>query len=108
VLNPREKDLAELYEKQFVNMAVEPVAIETLLAARRHLVREVHARIDTRVKRFLLSAQRGEPDWPLLGLDNIEHLPAIKWKMLNVTRMSPELFAEELATLEEVLEKIGT
>lgn len=108
VINPREKDVTDLYEKQFVNMAVEPVSIESLLTARRRLVHEIHSRIDARIKRFLLSAQRGEPDWPLLGLDNVEHLPAIKWKLLNVKRMSQELFAEELTTLERILENIGT
>ena len=108
VIDPREKDVADLYEKQFVDMAVEPVSIEVLLEARRSLVREIHARIDARIRQFLLSAQRGEPEWSLLGLDGIDQLPAIKWKLLNVKRMPQELFVEELATLERVLENIGT
>lgn len=108
VIDPREKDVADLYEKQFVDMAVEPVSMDVLLEARRSLVREIHARIDARIRQFLLSAQRGAPDWTLLGLDGVDQLPAVKWKLLNVKRMSPELFAEELATLERVLEKIGT
>jgi len=108
VIKPREKDVTELYQKQFVDMTVDPVPLETLVAARQRLVREIHARLDAPVKKFLVSAQRGVPDWPLLGLDGVDQLPAIKWKLLNVRRMSPELFAEELATLERVLESIGT
>lgn len=107
VINPREKDVSELYQKQFEEMTVDPVPLDTLLAARQRLVREIHARLDAPIKQFLLSAQRGEPEWPLLGLDGVEHLPAIKWKLLNVKRMSQKLFVEELTTLERVLEKIS-
>lgn len=107
VLAPVDKDISVVYEEQFVEMMAEPVSMETLIAARTRLVEEIHARLDAPIKQFLVSAQRGEPEWPLLGLDGVEHLPAIKWKLLNVKRMSQKLFAEELTTLERVLEKIG-
>lgn len=107
VLAPREKNIAAIYRGQFQYMTVAPVSLETLVSARQRLVREIHARFDAPIKQFLLSAQRGEPEWPLLGLDDVEHLPAIKWKLLNVKRMSKPLFAEELASLERLLEKIG-
>ncbi len=108
VIKPREKDVKNLYEKQFVDMTIDPVPLATLVAARQRLVSEIHLRLDAPIKQLLVSAQRGAPDWTLLGLDGVDQLPAIKWKLLNVRRMSPELFAEELATLERVLEKIGT
>lgn len=106
VLAPGEKDIAALYQGQFVNMTVDPVPLEALLDARQRLVREIHARLDEPLKRFLVSAQRGEPEWPLLGMDGVDNLPAVKWKLLNVKKMSKKLFDEELETLERTLEKI--
>ena len=29
----------------------------------------------------------GDPDWELLGLDNIEELPAVRWKLINIKKM---------------------
>lgn len=107
VVAPGEKDISVIYEEQFAAMTTEPVSVETLIAARTRLVEEIHARLDAPIKQFLVSAQRGEPEWPLLGMDGVEQLPAIKWKLLNVKRMSKKLFAEELSTLERMLEKIG-
>jgi hypothetical protein len=36
----------------------------------------------------LLSVNRCEPDWEVLGLPEIENLPAIKWKLLNLGRLA--------------------
>jgi hypothetical protein len=36
---------------------------------------------------FLLSIKSGEPDWGLLGLDNIKELTAVKWKLTNIKKM---------------------
>lgn len=106
LIAPREKDIAALYDRQFVNMPVDPVPLAMLLDARRRLVQEIHARLDASTKRFLVSAQHGAPDWSLLGMSSMNNLPAVKWKLLNVKKMPRELFDEELKTLERTLEKI--
>ncbi len=53
---------------------------------------------------FLLSVNRCEPDWSILGLPGIENLPAIKWKLLNLgklARANPKKYAMILKSLEE-------
>jgi hypothetical protein len=54
-------------------------------------------------KEFLLSFKAGRPKWELLPLAHIENLPAIKWKLHNIQRMTPEKHKEMLRRLEEKL-----
>ena len=37
-------------------------------------------------RHFLLSFERGEPKWELLGVDAINELPAIKWRQHNLNK----------------------
>jgi hypothetical protein len=39
-------------------------------------------------KQFFVSVKEGYPQWELLGLEGIENLPAVKWKLLNIAKMS--------------------
>jgi hypothetical protein len=108
ILDPRPKPLADLFERQFRNMIMQPVALADLEAARTAMIRELHRRIDERAKAFLLSFKRGGPDWTLLGLAHVKDLPAIRWKLQNLDEMAPAKRQEAIATLEEVLSRIGT
>jgi hypothetical protein len=38
-------------------------------------------------RRFLITFEQGEPDWPLLGLDHVPELPAIRWRQLNLDKL---------------------
>ena len=38
-------------------------------------------------KNFLLSFERGEPDWSLIGLPEAANLPDIKWRQLNLNKL---------------------
>ncbi len=86
-------------------LAVEPVPLQVLLETRAQLVREVHPRLDAGLRRFLLSLQNAEPEWDLLGVEGAKDLPAVKWRLLNLRKMSPEARATEARRLEAVLEK---
>lgn len=84
-------------------MTADPVSLETLLETRERLAAEVHARLDDNLRRFLLSVQSAEPRWERLGVKGAEHLPAVRWRMLNLGKMSAESRNKELARLEKVL-----
>jgi len=45
------------------------------------------------------------PDWTLLGLEGIENMPAIKWKMLNLKKMKPASHRKAYEKLEDYLLK---
>ena len=37
---------------------------------------------------FLLTFKSRKPDWSLLGLDGIDRLPAVRWKLKNLGKLS--------------------
>ena len=106
VIHPRPKPLKDLYEKQFKNMSAIEVSLEELDTARLALVSALHAHIDDSVKEFLLSFKRGQPRWDLLGVEHAPDLPAIRWKLHNLTRMSATQRDAAIAELERVLNTI--
>jgi len=36
---------------------------------------------------FLLSLVRAEPEWGLMPFSNLQHLPALQWKLLNLRKL---------------------
>ena len=39
-------------------------------------------------RRFLLSFERGEPDWPLLDIPGAHALPSVWWRQRNLDTLS--------------------
>jgi hypothetical protein len=35
-------------------------------------------------RRFLISFEKGKPDWDLLGLPRVDRLPAVLWRLQNL------------------------
>ncbi|KGT92478.1 hypothetical protein NG99_13860 [Erwinia typographi] len=52
---------------------------------------------------FLMSFKHGTPDWSLAPESQIQHLPAVKWKLQNIARMAESKRVEALDKLEKVL-----
>ena len=65
--------------------------------------RALNAEMTEGERRFLISVKEGVPQWELLGLSGIEALPAIQWKVTNVTRMDRAKHADMLAKLRAKL-----
>lgn len=103
VLAARPKDIAREYETNFVGMTVDPVTLDDLLAARTALVAQVVAEMPDPHRRFLVSFERGDPDWKLLGLPKVDKLPAVKWRVQNLDKITKNKRAELVAQLERVL-----
>lgn len=106
VLNPTAKPLQDLFERQFVGMTAEPVALEDLEQARLDLIASLHARLGDHEKSFLTSFKHGEPRWDLLGVAHAPDLPAVRWKLQNLARMADGKRREAIRDLERVLENI--
>ncbi|MGQ0547582.1 MAG: nucleotidyl transferase AbiEii/AbiGii toxin family protein [Betaproteobacteria bacterium] len=103
LLDPTRLDVRQTYESQFLGMTAAPVDYEVLLAARESLIDALRAGLTGAEKDFLLSLKKGEPDWNLLGLDGVERLPGVQWKLLNVRRMSAARQQEMLSALKKKL-----
>lgn len=103
VLAPTRKNLMGEFARGFQGMTEEPVALEELAAAREALIAAVVGAMPDEHRRFLISFERGEPDWPLLAVDDVAGLPAVRWRQQNLDRLSVEARAALVSRLEEVL-----
>ena len=100
------RDVRRDYDHNFTGMTTEPVALADLLAARDRMVRELREGLDADERRFLLSLAAGEPEWALLRLAHLQHLPGIRWKLQNLQRLqqtNAKKFAEQSSTLARLL-----
>lgn len=96
-------DVKDLFGLELIDMVNTPVTVEELEAAREQLVSTIHAQLTPEEKQFLISFKAKKPNWALLGLPDIDKLPAVRWKMLNLEKMSADRHAAALKKLEEVL-----
>jgi predicted nucleotidyltransferase component of viral defense system len=103
LLSPRLLDIRSLYDDQFVGMTQEEVSLQGLREVQEKLAHRIVQSLDDDERAFLLSMKRGEPEWDRLGVDNLDQLPALQWKCLNIKKMSPEKRASELDRLQRVL-----
>jgi hypothetical protein len=106
LLSPRPKDIQREFASDFAGMTSSEVTVEQLESVREVLFRELPASLDEAERRFLLSVKRIEPEWEILGLPGIERLPAIQWKLLNLSRLkksNPKKYAKAFAELERNL-----
>ncbi|HEJ6137353.1 TPA: nucleotidyl transferase AbiEii/AbiGii toxin family protein [Pseudomonas aeruginosa] len=98
VLLPPLRDIRHDFAHNFQGMTAEPVSLDALLAARERLVREIQWGLDEEERRFLLSLVVGAPEWGLLGIDHLEHLPGVRWKLQNLVQLrktNAKKFAEQ-------------
>ncbi|PXX95372.1 nucleotidyl transferase AbiEii/AbiGii toxin family protein [Halomonas sp. LBP4] len=103
LLHPRLKDISGLYEGEFKDMAQQDVPLSDLEAAREQLVETINASLTDREREFLLTFKSRAPDWGLLGLDGVDQLPAVRWKLRNLAAMSDEKHAEAYSNLSRVI-----
>jgi len=54
-------------------------------------------------RRFIVSMKEGRPRWDLLALEGVENLPAVKWKLLNISRMDPAKHQKAVRKLRDYL-----
>lgn len=103
LLAPIRQPLATIFEEQFRGMALIPVSLDELEYAREALITQVQQRLTERQRQFLLGFKRGEPDWSLLNLARVAELPAVRWKLENIQRMTPAKRQRALDRLRAVL-----
>ncbi|PLR47360.1 nucleotidyl transferase AbiEii/AbiGii toxin family protein [Chimaeribacter arupi] len=104
LLRPHFKEISGIYEGEFRRMAEVDVPLADLQAVREQLVAQIHAEMTSDERAFLLSFKRRQPDWALLGLDHIDQLPAVRWKLHNLSKMPADKHAEAVKQLEKVLQ----
>lgn len=103
LLQPTRKDIAGIYEGEFVRMSQVEVSLDELLAVRERLVEDITKALTNDQRKFLLSFKAMRPDWNLLGLKDVDKLPAVRWKLHNLERMPADRRRRAYEQLERVL-----
>jgi ribosome biogenesis protein Nip4 len=106
LLAPNRKDISEIYETEFKQMAEVDVPLEQLEEARENLIHQINSQMTDNEKKFLLSFKSKNPDWILLEMENstvIANLPSVLWKMINLKKMPVQKHKEAYDKLESIL-----
>ena len=103
ILDPSLLDINQTYKTDFVGMTTDPIELADLLEARFELIRNVHALLDERDKRFLMDFKEGHPDWSYFSVPHIKDLPAVKWKIHNLDRVEMQERQRMVDTLRSSL-----
>lgn len=103
VLRPPLKPLDGEYARGFEGMTKDPVSPADLSATRDRLVATIVGEMPQAHRDFLLSFERGTPDWDILGIEGVSELPAVQWRQINLAKLSQEKRAALVAALAKAL-----
>ena len=83
-------------------MTVENVSFEILIQTRVNLIKTLHEKLSDDDKNFILSVKAGNPKWELFAYPQAQKLPAIRWKIHNLSKISKEKRKLALIKLEKI------
>lgn len=101
---PHLVDIEPLYHTEFDGMTFEPISLLELEGTLSQLIQKIHGALTDPDRRFLVSFKKGEADWSAFPIPDVERLPAIQWKMLNLNRMDRTKRQKAIIKLEKVLQ----
>ena len=85
-------------------MTVDEITYDELIGARETLVEKLRNELTDNEREFLLSLKAAQPKWALIGIDGIENLSAVQWKLVNIKKISAKKQQALLEKLRRVLE----
>jgi len=103
MLSPYPVPLAMAFNEQFSGMTVEGTNLQFLEETRKALIQQINDKLTDKQKQFLLSFKAMQPQWQLLDVGDASHLPAVKWKLLNIKKMSAKKHRLAMEKLEVVI-----
>ncbi len=80
ILAPNRKDISAEFAHGFRSMTATPVTLDELTDAREQMINGIVGMMPEEHQRFLVSFERGVPEWSLLSLDHAKDLPAVRWR----------------------------
>jgi hypothetical protein len=103
LLDPGFSDIRPVFETEFRDMAAERVSCEELEETRKTLVARISSDLTLPERQFIVSVKEGKPQWDLIGLDGVQNLPAVQWKLLNIGRMASVKHQQAVRKLRDYL-----
>ncbi len=87
VLFSNPQPMEETFKNEFVGMTSEPINLDALLNTQQQLMAELPQALTQNHRNFLLSLVQARPDWSLLPFNHLQDIPAIKWKLQNLSNL---------------------
>lgn len=103
MLSPNPVSLTAAFNEQFSGMTVKETSLQKLEETRKALIQQINNKLTDNQKQFLLSFKAMQPQWQLLDVGDVSHLPAVRWKLLNIKKMSARKHKLAMEKLELVL-----
>ncbi|ODB87998.1 hypothetical protein A3193_03640 [Candidatus Thiodiazotropha endoloripes] len=107
LLAPRLQPLQPVFEQQFQGMSLQIVTVKRLEHTRHTMIETLRHQLTDHHKRFLLSLKSGEPKWDLLKYIHSQDLPAVRWKLQNIQRLTSEQREEALSKLRKTFDDMA-
>lgn len=108
LLEPRISDASQqefehTFKNEFAGMTTTSVTHQELKDIRARLPHLLLDSFTENERMFLVHLKSGMPNWSLLPIDNIEHLPGVQWKLQNINKIPDDKKNEQLNKLKRVL-----
>lgn len=103
VLNPGLQDISRAFENEFKDMPTEPVTQIELENARTELIKQIKESLTDDEIKFLLSWKNKKPEWQLLGIEDIENIPGVRRRLMNLEKMEEKKHRKAVEKLEKYL-----
>jgi predicted nucleotidyltransferase component of viral defense system len=87
VLFPKKRSLEPVFTSEFAGMTKDDVELSVLEQTQQRLLTQLPGSLTSQHRDFLLSLVRAEPAWELMPFANLQHLPALQWKLTNLRRL---------------------
>lgn len=110
LLSPRFKLQEDIFNSQFEGMARTPYSYEQFLTDQTELPQTLLNTLSDDDKSFILAFKAGNPDWASFKYPEIQSLPAIQWKLLNIQKLAnhnPSKDDKMISNLKSVLGNIN-
>lgn len=103
VMEPNLKDISGVFNSEFHEMTKAPISLEELTCIPKKMLDALKFHFTQKDYDFLMSFKRGDPDWSIAPHQHIQDLPAVKWKLANIQKMSQKKHTESITKLESTL-----
>lgn len=105
-LQPNEIDQTDALEKQFEGMSDIAFSYEDYKQSRLQLVKMVQEGLTMEDRKFLLSFEKGSPEWELCCAGDLSNYPSVQWKLLNIRSLQEhniQKYEQGIKTLNDFL-----
>lgn len=99
-------DQSEALANQFVGMTNTIFTYEEYEETRKNLITDVNGLMTDDDRRFLVSFERGTPEWDGYEFEYFKNYPSVRWKLLNLQKLAeqnPEKLEMEADKLKNLL-----